>query len=88
MAFAAPAFAHDNTGTNVDTAASGALGAAATDAFAQDLQMLGVGNKDTLTVLTAARLAALVETKDGSSGQEANQRRDHGGKGRCGSCPR
>lgn len=65
MAFAAPAFAQDKTGINVDTAASGALGGAATYAMAQDLYALGIGSKDALTVLTAAKLTSSVELKDG-----------------------
>ncbi len=65
IALGAPAFAQDKTGPNVDTAASGAPGGAATFALAQELYQLGLTNKDALTVLTAAKLAASVELKDG-----------------------
>lgn len=62
---AAPVLAQDKTGTNVNTAASGTLGGAATFAIAQDLYTLGMANKDALTVLTAAKLAGSVDLKDG-----------------------
>ncbi len=61
----APLFAQDKTGPNVNTAAAGKLGGAATYAMAQNLYILGMANKDPLTVLTAAKLAASVELKDG-----------------------
>lgn len=56
--------AQDKTGTNVDPAGTGTKGGVATLALAQDLYALGVANKDALTVLTAAKLAAGVEVKE------------------------
>lgn len=69
VAFGAPAFAEGTTadpakGPNVNTAATGTKGAVATMAMAQDLYALGMANKDALTVLTAAKLAASVDVKD------------------------
>lgn len=54
----------DEKGPNVDTAATGTKGGVATMAMAQDLYAMGMANKDALTVLTAAKLAASVELKD------------------------
>jgi hypothetical protein len=51
-------------GPNVNTAAIGTKGGVATLALAQDLYTLGLANKDALTVLTAARLAASVDVKE------------------------
>ncbi|MGL6209550.1 MAG: hypothetical protein ACRC14_06955 [Paracoccaceae bacterium] len=61
---AGPAMAQDKTGTNVDKAGTGTKGGVATLAMAQDLYALGLANKDALTVLTAAKLAASVEVKE------------------------
>jgi hypothetical protein len=58
-----PAFAEEK-GPNVNTAATGTKGGVATLALAQDLYALGLANKDALTVLTAARLAASVDVKE------------------------
>lgn len=57
---AGPAAAQDQTGTNIDKAGVGTKGGVATLALAQDLYALGLANKDALTVLTAATLAASV----------------------------
>lgn len=54
----------ENKGPNVDTSATGTKGGVATLALAQDLYALGMANKDALTVLTAAKLAASVEVKE------------------------
>lgn len=54
----------ENKGPNVDTSATGTKGGVATLAMAQDLYALGMANKDALTVLTAAKLAASVEVKE------------------------
>ena len=69
VALGAPAFAEGTTadpakGPNVNTAATGTKGAVATMAMAQDLYALGMANKDALTVLTAAKLAASVDVKE------------------------
>lgn len=69
VAFSIPAFAEGTTadpakGPNVNTAATGTKGAVATMAMAQDLYALGMANKDALTVLTAAKLAASVDVKE------------------------
>ena len=58
-----PAFAEEK-GPNVNTAATGTKGGVATMALAQDLYALGLANKDALTVLTAAKLAASVDVKE------------------------
>lgn len=60
---AAPA-ADAAKGPNVKSSATGTKGAVATLAMAQDLYTLGMANKDALTVLTAAKLAASVDVKD------------------------
>ncbi|NTT84678.1 hypothetical protein [Tabrizicola fusiformis] len=54
----------ENKGPNVDTSATGTKGGVATLALAQDLYALGMANKDALTVLTAAKLAASVDVKE------------------------
>ena len=54
----------ETKGANVNTAATGTKGGVATLALAQDLYALGMANKDALTVLTAAKLAASVEVKE------------------------
>ena len=64
-----PAFAEGTTpdpakGPNVNSAATGTKGGVATMAMAQDLYALGLANKDALTVLTAAKLAASVDVKE------------------------
>lgn len=58
-----PVMAEDK-GTNVNTTATGTKGGVATMALAQDLYALGMANKDALTVLTAAKLAASVDVKE------------------------
>lgn len=63
VALALPAFA-ETKGPNVNTAATGTKGGVATMAMAQDLYALGMANKDALTVLTAAKLAASVDVKE------------------------
>lgn len=69
IALGTPALAEGTTadpakGPNVNTAATGTKGAVATMAMAQDLYALGMANKDALTVLTAAKLAASVDVKE------------------------
>lgn len=64
VALSLPAFAEDAKGPNVNTAAKGTKGGVATMAMAQDLYALGMANKDALTVLTAAKLAASVDVKE------------------------
>ncbi len=69
VALALPALAEGTTADpakapNVNTAASGTRGGVATMAMAQDLYALGMANKDALTVLTAAKLAASVDVKE------------------------
>lgn len=66
VAVSAPVLAQDKTGTNVDTSATGTPGGATTFAVAQDLYAIGMANKDALTVLTAAKLAASVEVTEGA----------------------
>lgn len=63
VALSFPAFA-ETKGPNVNTAATGTKGGVATMAMAQDLYSLGMANKDALTVLTAAKLAASVDVKE------------------------
>lgn len=63
VALSLPAFAEDK-GPNVNTTATGTKGGVATLALAQDLYALGLANKDALTVLTAAKLAASVDVKE------------------------
>ncbi len=63
VALCQPAFA-ETKGPNVNTAATGTKGGVATMAMAQDLYSLGLANKDALTVLTAAKLAASVDVKE------------------------
>jgi hypothetical protein len=63
VGLALPALA-ENKGPNVDTSATGTKGGVATLALAQDLYALGMANKDALTVLTAAKLAASVDVKE------------------------
>ncbi len=61
-----PAMAQEAArGPNVDSAGTGTPGPAAQYALAQGLYALGLAQKDALTVLTAARLAAGVELKEG-----------------------
>ncbi len=69
VAWSLPAFAEGAStdpakGPNVNSAATGKKGGAATMAMAHDLYALGMANKDALTVLTAARLAASVDVKE------------------------
>ena len=63
VALALPAMAEDKK-PNVNPQATGQKGGVATLAMAQDLYALGMANKDALTVLTAAKLAASVDVKD------------------------
>lgn len=63
VAFSAPLFAEAKP-ANVNTSATGTKGGVASMAMAQDLYALGMANKDALTVLTAAKLAASVEVKE------------------------
>ena len=65
VAFSLPALAQDKTGTNVNTEAGGERGGAATLSMAHELYAMGVASGDALTVLTAAKLAATVDLKDG-----------------------
>lgn len=60
-----PAFAQDTSGPNLDTTAKGTPGGASSLAMAQRLYDIGMANKDGLTVLVAARLAASIEATDG-----------------------
>ncbi len=64
IGLAAPLLAQDKTGTNVDPAGTGTKGGVAQMAMAQDLYAMGMAQKDALTVLTAAKLAAGVDVKD------------------------
>ncbi len=77
----APLSAQDKTGKNVDPAGTGTRGGVAQMAMAQDLYAMGMAQKDALTVLTAAKLAAGVdrtdverelETKVGTRAEEAD----------------
>lgn len=65
VALTAPVIAQDKTGSNVNTEATGEAGGTATLALAYELYDIGVASGDALTVLTAAKLAATVETKAG-----------------------
>lgn len=67
VALSAPALAQDQSGTNVDATGTGAPGGASTLAVAHDLYAIGIANKDALTVLTAARLAASVPVTEGET---------------------
>lgn len=77
----APLSAQDKTAKNVDPAGTGTRGGVAQMAMAQDLYAMGMAQKDALTVLTAAKLAAGVdrtdverelETKVGNRAEEAD----------------
>lgn len=59
-----PLSAQDKSGRNIDPAGTGTKGGVAQMALAQDLYALGMAQLDTLTVLTAARLAQGVDLKD------------------------
>jgi len=59
-----PGLAQDKSGTNVNKTGTGTKGGVATLSLAQDLYALGLANKDALTVLTAAKLAASVDVKE------------------------
>lgn len=65
VALTVPGIAQDKSGSNVNTEASGEAGGTATLALAYELYDIGVASGDALTVLTAAKLAATVETKEG-----------------------
>lgn len=69
VTLAAPVLAQDKTGTNVDSTATGTPGGASTFAIAQDLYAIGMANKDALTVLTAAKLAASVTVTEGETAE-------------------
>ncbi len=60
----APLSAQDKTAKNVDPAGTGTRGGVAQMAMAQDLYAMGMAQKDALTVLTAAKLAAGVDRTD------------------------
>ncbi|NJM84649.1 MAG: hypothetical protein HC844_21440 [Tabrizicola sp.] len=62
---ALPVLAQDKTGTNVNAEATGTPGGASTMGLAQELYATGLASGDALTVLTAAKLAASVEVKEG-----------------------
>lgn len=64
VAFAGPLAAQDKSGTNVDPNGTGAPAGAKQAAMAQDLYAVGMANKDALTVLTAAKIAAGVTFTD------------------------
>ncbi|RUS59415.1 hypothetical protein EGN72_15940 [Pseudorhodobacter sp. E13] len=64
VAFAAPGFAQDKTGLNMDEAATGQPGGVAQFDMAQGLYALSLTNKDALLALTAAKLAAGVQMTD------------------------
>ena len=64
VGLAMPAAAQDKTGMNVDKAGTGTKGGVAQMAMAQDLYAMGMAQKDALTVLTAAKLAAGVDLTD------------------------
>jgi len=64
IGLAAPVFAQDKSGTNIDAAGTGTKGGVATLALAQELYDIGVTNKDALTVITAIRLARSVDVKE------------------------
>jgi hypothetical protein len=81
IGLAAPLAAEDKTGRNIDPAGTGTKGGVAQMAMAQGLYALGMAQKDALTVLTAAKLAAgvdltdverEVETKAGTKTEEAD----------------
>ncbi|MFN4159091.1 MAG: hypothetical protein ACK4GO_11890 [Gemmobacter sp.] len=64
VTLATPTLAEDKSGTNVDPAGTGTRGGTGQLALAQDLYAVGMANKDALTVLTAAKLAAGVTFTD------------------------
>lgn len=61
---AAPVFAQDKTGLNIDETATGEPGGVAQYDMAQALFALGVANKDALLALMAAKLVASVQMTD------------------------
>jgi hypothetical protein len=65
VALSGPAIARDKSGPNIDTTLKGTPGGASSLAMAQQLYDIGMANKDGLTVLVAARIAAAVDAKDG-----------------------
>lgn len=65
VAFSLPALAQDKTGTNTSAESKGEPGGAATLSLAHELYAIGVASGDALTVLTAAKLAATVDLKEG-----------------------
>ncbi|MDN5786076.1 hypothetical protein [Pseudorhodobacter sp.] len=64
VAFAAPGFAQDKSGPNVDETATGTPGGVAQFDMAQGLYAIAVANKDALMALTAAKLVAEVALTD------------------------
>ena len=64
LALAAPVFAQDQTGANVEDVASGQPGGVAQFDMALGLYALGLAQKDALLMLTAAKLAAGVQMVD------------------------
>ena len=64
VGLAAPVFAQDKTGLNMDETATGQPGGVAQYDMAQGLYTLGKANKDALMTLTAAKLAAGVQMTD------------------------
>jgi hypothetical protein len=65
VSLAIPLMAQDKTGSNVNTEGTGEAGATATLSMAHELYAMGVEAGDALTVLTAAKLAASAEVKEG-----------------------
>lgn len=63
VALSLPLMAEEGKGPNVDPAASGTQGAAASLSMAYELYAMGRADGDALTVLAAARLAAGAETE-------------------------
>lgn len=61
---AGPLAAQDKTKPNLDPAGTGTRGGVAQMAMAQNLYAMGMAEKDALTVLTAAKLAAGVDLTD------------------------
>lgn len=64
LGLAAPALAQDKTGTNADMTATADAGPVAQLAMANELYAYGVAQDDALIVLTAAKIALSVDTKD------------------------
>jgi hypothetical protein len=71
-AVASSAAAQDNPAPNLTTAGKGTQGGVARLALAHHLYLLGTANKDPLTVLNAARLAASVTSTDAMRSKETS----------------